>query len=71
MSAIEESDEDEEDFEEDEELLVSRVDGEGSKPFYMEGMMRGSYFKAIIDTGPQFLFLPNAIYKKLWANEKS
>ena len=37
--------------EEDEEQLVLRVDGEGSKPFYMEGMICGNYFKAIIDTG--------------------
>ena len=28
-----------------------RVDGEGSKPFYMEGMMCDNYFEAIIDTG--------------------
>ena len=48
---IDESDEDEEDCEEDEEQLVLQVDGEGSKPFYMEEMMFDNYFKAIIDTG--------------------
>ena len=41
---IEESDEDEEDCEENEEQLVLRVDGEGSKPLYMEGMMCDNYF---------------------------
>ena len=47
---LEESD-DESESEEDEEQLVLRVDREGSKPFYMEGMLCGNYFKAIIDTG--------------------
>ena len=28
-----------------------RVDGDGCKPFYMEGTTCGNYFKAIIDTG--------------------
>ena len=52
VNYIVESDGDEEDCEEDEEQLVLRVDGEGSKPFNMEGMMCDNYFKAIIDTGP-------------------
>ena len=51
VNYIDESDGDEEDYEKDEEQLVLRVDGEGSKPFYMEGMMFDNYFKAIIDTG--------------------
>ena len=50
VNYIEES-EDEDESEEDEEQLVLRGDGEGSKPFYMEGMMFGNYFKAFIDTG--------------------
>ena len=50
VNYIEESD-DESEEEEDEEQQVLRVDGEGSKPFYMEGMMCGNYFEAIIDTG--------------------
>ena len=49
VNYIEESED--EDESEDEEQLVLRVDGEVSKPFYMEGMMCGNYFEAIIDTG--------------------
>ena len=42
----------EEKSEEDgEEQLGLHVDGDGCKPFYMEGTMCGNYFKAIIDTG--------------------
>ena len=55
---IDESDEESE--EDDEEQLRLRVDGDGCKPFYMEGTMYGKYFKAIIDTGsPVYLFLQN------------
>ena len=36
---------DENESEEDEEQLALRVDGEGSKPFYMEGMMCGNIVK--------------------------
>ena len=55
VNYIEESDEESE--EDDEEQLVLRVDGDGCKPFYMEGTMCGNYFKAIIDTGsPVFIF---------------
>ena len=50
VNYIEESDVENE-SEEDEEQLFLRIDGEGSKPFYIEGMMCGNYFKAIIDTG--------------------
>ena len=50
VNYIEES-EDEDESVPDAEQLVLRVDGEGSKPFYMKGMMLGNYFKAIIDTG--------------------
>ena len=35
----------------DEEQLVLKIEEKGSKPFYMEGLMCGNYFKAIIDTG--------------------
>ena len=49
VNYIEESDDESES--EDEEQLVLRIDGEGSKPFYMEEKMCGNYFKAIIDTG--------------------
>ena len=50
VNYIEESQEEPEE-DEDEEQLVLRVDGDGRKPFYMEIMMCGNYFKAIIDTG--------------------
>ena len=49
VNFIEESEEQEESG--DEEQLVLRVDGNGSKPFHMEGMMCGNHFRAIIDTG--------------------
>ena len=69
VNYIDETD-DESESEEDEEQLVLRVDGEGSKPLYMEGMMCGHYFKAIIDTGfPDSTFTKRDL-KKLWANEK-
>ena len=45
----EESEEEESDS--NEVQLVFQIDGNGSKPFYMEGTMCGKYFKAIIDTG--------------------
>ena len=58
VNYIDESDEDE-DCEKDEEQLVLQVDGEGSKPFYIEGMMCDNYFKAIIDTGPPVSIFTN------------
>ena len=51
VNYIEESEDEDESEEEDEEQHVLRVDGEGTKPFYMEGTMCGNYFKAIIVTG--------------------
>ena len=58
---IEESDEESED---DEEQLVLRVDGDGCKPFYMEGTMCGNYFEAIIDTGsPVSIFTKRDLQK--------
>ena len=45
----EESEEEESDS--NEEQLVLQIDGNGSKPFFMEGTLCGNYFKAIIDTG--------------------
>ena len=64
VNYIDESDEDEEDYEEDEKQLVFRVDGEGSKPFYMEGMMCDNYFKAIIDTvSPVSIFTKRDLHK--------
>ena len=63
VNYIEES-EDEDESEEDEEQIVSRVDGEGSSPFYMAGMMCGNYFKAIIDTGsPDYNFTKRDLQK--------
>ena len=59
----------EEGNEEDEEQLVLRVDGD-RKPFYMEGMMSGNYFKVILDTGsPVFIFTKNDLEKTV--GEKS
>ena len=64
VNYIDESDGDEEDCEEDEEQLVQRVDGEGSKPFYMEGMMCDNYLKAIIYTGsPVSIFTKRGLQK--------
>ena len=51
VNYIKESEEEEEHFEKDEKQLVLRVNGKDSKPFYMEGMICGTYFEAIIDTG--------------------
>ena len=63
VNYIDESDEDE-DCEEDEEQLVLRVNGDGSKPFYKEGMMSDNYFKAIIDTGsPVSIFTERDLQK--------
>ena len=45
----EESEEEESDSIEEQSVL--QMDGNGSKPFYMEGTMCGNSFKAIIDTG--------------------
>ena len=42
---------DEKDSEKHEEQRKLRIDGKGNKPFYMEGLMCGNHFKAIIDTG--------------------
>ena len=65
VNCIEESDEEsEEDEDQDEEQLVLRVDGDGCKPFYMEGTMCGNYFKAIIDTGsPVSIFTKSDLRK--------
>ena len=66
VNYIDKSDEDEEDCEEDEEQLDLRVDGEDSKPFYMEGMMCDNYFKAIIDTGsPVSFFIKRDLQKNV------
>ena len=63
VNFIEESDEESEE-DEDEEQLVLRVDGDGCKPFYMEGTMCGNYFKATIDTGsPVFIFTKSDLQK--------
>ena len=50
--------ESEEDTEEDEveKQLVLRVEGDSYKPCYMEGMMCGNYFEAIIDNGSREVF---------------
>ena len=49
VNYIEETEDEESDV--DEEQLLLNIEGKGSKPFYMEGLMCGNYFKAIIDTG--------------------
>ena len=63
VNYIEESEEKQDD-DEDEEQLVLRVDGDGWKPFYMNGMMYGNYFTAIIDTGsPVSIFTERDLQK--------
>ena len=37
----------------DEEQLMLKIDGKGSKPFYKEGLMRGNFFTAIIERAIQ------------------
>ena len=64
VNYIEESEEESEDAEQ----LVLRLDGDGCKPFYMEEMICGNYFKAIVDH--QFPFLRNETCKELWEIEK-
>ena len=62
VNYFEESEEEEES--EDEEQLVLRIDGNGCKPLYVEGMMYEQYFKAIIDTGsPVSIFTKKDIQK--------
>ena len=54
----------EDELEVDEEQLVLKIEGKGSKPFYMEGLMCGNYFKAIIDTGsPVSIFTEKDLQK--------
>ena len=54
----------EDESEVDEEQLVLKIEGKGSKPFYMEGLMCGNYFKAIIDTGsPVSIFTEKDLQK--------
>ena len=48
VNYIEEAEDEESDV--DEEQLVLKIERKGSKPFYMEGLMCGKYFKATIDT---------------------
>ena len=67
VNYIEESHEDEE---EEEEQIVLRLDGDGSLPFYMEVMMCGSYFKAIIDTGSPVSFFTKRDLQKLVGERK-
>ena len=63
VNYVEES-EDEDESEEDEEQLVLRVDGERSKPFYMDRLICGNYFKAIIDTdSPVSIFTKRDLQK--------
>ena len=47
-----------------------RVDGEGSKPFYMKGTMCGKYFKAIIDTGSPVLIFTKRNLQKIAGDRK-
>ena len=63
VNYIEESEEESEE-DEDEEQLVLRVDGNGCKPFYMERMLSGNYFEAIIDIGsPVSIFTKRDLQK--------
>ena len=62
VNYIEESDASTSD--DNEEQLVLQIDGNGSKPFFMEGTMCGNYFKAIIDTGsPVSIFTKRDLQK--------
>ena len=64
VNYIEESEEESEEEDGDEEQLVLRVDGDGCKPFYMEGMMCDNYFKATIDTeSPVSIFTKSDLQK--------
>ena len=62
----------------EEEQLVLKIEGKGSKPFYMEGLMCGNHFKAIIDTGSPVSILGihpgihprSRTYTKSWASGK-
>ena len=61
VNYLEESEEEES---EDEEQLILRVDGNGCKPFYMEGMICGNHLGAIIDTGsPVSIFTKRDLQK--------
>ena len=54
----------------DEEQLVLKIGGKGSKPFHMEGLMCGNLFKAILDAGsPVSLYTRNDLQKKCWRAE--
>ena len=62
VNYIEESDASTSD--DNEEQLVLQIDGNGSKPFFLEGTMCGNYFKAIIDTGsPVSIFTKRDLQK--------
>ena len=62
VNYIEETEDEESDV--DEEQLVLKIEGKGSKPFYMEVLMCGNHFKAIIDTGsPVFIFTEKDLQK--------
>ena len=68
VNYIDEESEDEE-FDSNEEQLVLQVDGNGSKPFYMEGTMCGNYFKAIFDTWFLFLLNETRSDQKYWGKK--
>ena len=56
----------EEESERNEEQLVLQTDGNGSKPFYIEGTMCGNYFEALIDTGsPVSIFTKRDLTKTI------
>ena len=69
-SEEEEEEEKEEECEEDEEQLVLRVDREGSKALYMEWMMCGIYFKAIVDAGSPVSIFTNLALQKIVGDQK-
>ena len=62
VNYIEETEDEESDV--DEEQLVLKIEGKGRKPFYMESLMCGNYFKAIIDTrSPVSIFTEKDLQK--------
>ena len=65
---IEETEDEESDV--DEEQLVLKIEGKGSKPFYMEGLMCGNHFKAIINTGSPVSIFTEKDFQKMVGERK-
>ena len=60
----------EDESEVDEKQFVLKIEGKGSKPLYMEGLMCGNYFKAIIDTGSPVSIFTEKDLQKIVAERK-